>query len=249
MQQFIPRVALATTISLCSITATADAEPVADPPSSWKRELDVGINGSSGNTDSLSGHLGFKAGYEDTHKKWRFDSAYDNASTDGETNRNQFFADLQRDWLWTDSPWFAFAQGRYDWDEFRAWDSRISVSAGPGYQFIDNDSWNVRGRLGLGGYQTFGDDDSGFVPEALLGFNADWTISERESLEFATTFFPNLEDSGEFRNITTLDWKMKMNERGSLAMKIGLSNEYDSLAAEGTEKNDFKYYLALVWAM
>ena len=40
-----------------------------------------------------------------------------------------------------------------------------------------------------------------------------------------------------------------MEERGKLAMKIGLSNEYDSEATGDDEKNDFKYYLALVWGM
>ena len=61
--------------------------------------------------------------------------------------------------------------------------------------------------------------------------------------------YTSLEESGEYRNITNLNWKMAMGDNRNLAMKIGLSNEYDSLAAPGTETNDFKYNLSLVWAL
>ncbi|MEN8166408.1 MAG: hypothetical protein ABFR65_02900 [Pseudomonadota bacterium] len=83
----------------------------------------------------------------------------------------------------------------------------------------------------------------------MVGLHAGWTLSECESPAFDTTFYPNLEESGEFRNLTTLGWKMSMTQGGSLAMKIGLSNEYDSLASDDTEKNDFRYYLSQVWGL
>ncbi|MEW8563968.1 MAG: DUF481 domain-containing protein, partial [Candidatus Thiodiazotropha sp.] len=82
-----------------------------------------------------------------------------------------------------------------------------------------------------------------------LGFDAAWTISERESVDFKTTFYPSLEQDGEYRNISSFNWRMTMSEQGALAMKIGLINEYDSLAAPGTEKSDFKYNLSLVWGL
>ncbi|MEN8179227.1 MAG: DUF481 domain-containing protein [Pseudomonadota bacterium] len=256
MTQAARCLALATTISLCSFNVMAE-EPVKSDEGllstgllqGWKRELDIGINGSSGNSESLSAHAGFKADYEDSEDVWKFRTAYDNASSDGEESRNQFFADLEKDWLWTDSAWFAFAQGRYDWDEYKDWDHRIALSAGPGYQFVKNKIWDISGRMGLGVNKTYGDADEDLTPEALLGMHVGWTISERESIDFNTTFYPSLENGGEYRNITTFDWKMKIEESGKLAMKVGLSNEYDSEATGDVEKNDFKYYFALVWGM
>lgn len=250
------RWALATSLTITPLPTLAD-EPVESDNGllssgllkNWKRELEVGINGSDGNSESLSIHAGFKADYEDSEDVWKFRTAYDKASSDGEESRNQFFADLEKDWLWSDSPWFAFAQGRYDWDEYKDWEHRLSFSVGPGYQFIKNSTWNVKGRVGLGGNKTYGDEDEDFTPEALIGLNVGWTISERESIDFATTFYPSLENSGEYRNLTTFDWKMNMHENGKLAMKIGLINEYDSEAGEDVENNDFKYHLSLVWAL
>lgn len=235
------------TLTLCALVAIS--APLAAKESGWKNEVEAGLNGSSGNSDSLSLHAGYTAAYKDEEDGWKFAAAYDKAKSDGVESRNQFFADLQKDWYWSGSPWFSFAQGRYDWDRFKEWDYRLSASGGAGYEFINNDTWYLTGRFGLGGNKTYGDLEEAFTTEAIVAFNAAWTISERESVEFNTTFYPNLEESGEYRNISAFNWKMKMTDKGSLAMKIGLINEYDSLAPEGTEKSDFKYNLSLAWGL
>ena len=243
----LSRLATLTLCTLCVITLPLAAAEEEAP--SWKHEIDAGLNGSSGNSESMNLHTGYTGSYKDDDHGWKITAAYDKAESDGEESRNQFFADLLKDWYWSDSPWFAFVQGRYDWDEFKEWDYRLSASAGAGYEFIDNDSWYLAGRLGLGGSKTYGGEDEESTPEAILGLEAEWNISERESVDFKTTFYPSLEESGEYRNITTFNWKMAISARGNLAMKIGLINEYDSLAPEGTDKSDFKYNLSLVWGL
>jgi putative salt-induced outer membrane protein YdiY len=215
----------------------------------WKHELEAGFNGSTGNSESTNIHTGYSGRYKDADHGWKFIAAYDKAKSDGVESRNQFFADLLKDWYWSDSPWFAFTQGRYDRDEFKDWDYRLSASGGVGYEFIKSDTWYLAGRLGLGGNKTYGAQDEVFTQEALFGLDASWTISERESVDFKTTYYPSLEESGEYRNISALNWRMTMLEQGTLAMKIGLINEYDSMAAPETDKSDFKYNLSLVWGL
>jgi putative salt-induced outer membrane protein YdiY len=233
------------TICLFNLTST----PLFAEGEVWKNEIEAGLNGATGNSESTSIHLGYSGKYKDEDHGWKLISAYDKAKSDGEISRNQFVADLLKDWYWNSSPWFAFTQGRYDWDEFKDWDYRLSGSGGIGYEFIHNDSWYLVGRIGLGGNKIYGDIEEEFTQEATLGLDAAWTISERESVDFKTTFYPSLEEDGEYRNITAFNWKMVMFEQGSLAMKIGMLNEYDSQAAPGTEKSDFKYNLSLVWGL
>ena len=237
--------------SLATLTlyVVAISTSLAEDTSDWKHDVEVGLNGSSGNSESLSLHAGYNASYKDADHGWKFATAYDKAKSDGVESRNQFIADLQRDWLMHDSPWFAYAQGRYDWDKFKDWDYRLSASGGAGYAFLNTDSWRLTGRLGVGGNKTFGDMEETFTPEALIAFDGAWSISEREAVDFNTTFYPNLDKSGEYRNLSSFNWKMQINDRGTLAMKIGLINEYDSLAPEGTDRNDFKYNLSLVWGL
>jgi putative salt-induced outer membrane protein YdiY len=215
----------------------------------WKHEIELGLNGATGNSESISIHTGYSGKYKDHNHGWKLFTAYDKAKSDGEISRNQFFADLLKDWYWNESPWFAFIQGRYDWDEIKDWDYRLSGSVGIGYEFVHTERWYVVGRIGLGGNKTYGDMDEVYTREASLGLDSSWAISERESVEFKTTFYPSLEERNEYRNITAFNWKMVMSAQVKLAMKIGLINEYDSLAAPDTDKSDFKYNLSLVWGL
>lgn len=241
------------------ITLTLSAFPAIAPPcaadeasslaTGWKHQVEVGINGSSGNTDATHIHAGYAADYADEQGTWKLVSAYDKSESDGEASRDQFFADLKKAWLWPDSPWFAFGQGRYDRDRFKDWDYRIAASGGIGYQLLQSDTWDIAGRLGLGGHLSRGEDYEMSTPEIIVALDAAWTITEREALSFTTAFYPSLDEAGEYRNLTTLDWIMKITEPGRLSMKLGLSNEYDSLASDESEKNDFKYHLSLVWEM
>jgi putative salt-induced outer membrane protein YdiY len=228
---------------------TSDVQASSEAEDSWEHELDLGINGATGNSQAFSLHAGFKSDFTSPDSEIKFKTAYDRSSTDGEESRNQFFADLLKNWLLSESPWFFFSQGRYDWDRYKDWDYRIALSGGAGYQFVKNSRWDIYSRAGLGGNRTYGGDDEEVTKEALLGFQAGWTISDHESLVFDTTFYPSLEEDGAYRNITTLDWKLALQRESKLAMKIGLSNEYDSEASGDEKRNNFKYYLSLVWGL
>jgi putative salt-induced outer membrane protein YdiY len=236
-----------TALALC-LTALLTT-PLFAEGETWLHEIDLGLNGVTGNSESITIHTGYSGKYKDENHGWKLIAAYDKAKSDGEISRNQFFTDLLKDWFWNANPWFAFLQGRYDWDELKDWDYRLSGSAGLGYEFVHDESWYVVGRIGLGGNETYGDMEEVFTKEASFGLDASWIISERQSVDFKTTFYPSLEEDGEYRNITTFNWKMLMSEQERLGIKIGLSNEYDSLAAPGTEKSDFKYNLSLVWGL
>jgi len=215
----------------------------------WKRRVDIGVTGAAGKSENMDITAGFSASYEDEDTRWAHRTAYQRQESDGAVSENNFFATLQRDWLRPDSPWFHFAQGRFDWDEFKDWDYRLAGSGGAGYDFIKRDDYRLRGRAGLGGNQTVGGEREEFTPEALLGLDVDWRINSRQSLTFANTLHPNLGESGEFRNLTELNWNFDLDKEAGLGLKIGLSNEYDSLAGNDVDKNDFQYTGSLVWGL
>jgi putative salt-induced outer membrane protein YdiY len=237
-----------TLLSLCLTTLAST--PLFAEGEGWLHEVDLGLNGVTGNSESTTIHTGYSGKYKDEDHGWKLITAYDKTKSDGEISRNQFFTDMLKDWFWNGSPWFAFFQGRYDWDEFKDWDYRLSGSTGIGYEFIHNDSAYVVGRLGVGGNKIYGDiEEELLTKEASIGLDASWSISDRQSVDFKTTFYPSLEEGGEYRSLTAFNWKMVVSEQNRLSMKIGLINEYDSLAAPGTERSDSKYNLSLVWGL
>ena len=217
--------------------------------SGWKRSASVGINGTSGRSDDLKISAGLKANYQDEHKRWAAETRYYRNSADGALTDHSVFASLRRDWLQPESPWFSFAHGRIDFDEFKNWDYRIGLDGGLGYTFIQTGNYRLLGRAGLGASHTFGGLRDEFTPEAPLGLEVDWKINDRQQFAFSNTLYPNLRDKGELRNQTTMDWRYLIDQDAGLSLKISLFNEYDSLSETGVSKYDFKYSGALEWSL
>lgn len=214
----------------------------------WNRQLELGLNGAEGNSQNLNFRSAFKTDYEDKEDRWLYSMVYRTASSDGNTTQKQFYAELFKDWLIPGKNYFYFANGRYDWDEFQDWDSRWSGFGGIGYQFLDDEKWNVRGRAGVGGNQemggTLGDE---FTTEALLGVEVDYQIKDGHSVAFTNYLYPSLEDAADFRNVTTLDYIITIDRDKGVDLKLGLSNEHDQSTPTTAKKNDLTYYASLIW--
>jgi putative salt-induced outer membrane protein YdiY len=214
----------------------------------WNKQVQLGLTGSSGNSDNMDVLAGVRGNYADETQRWQFDSGYFRASTDGAETKNQAFAMLLRDFLFTGKRYFAFASTRYDYDQFQEWDHRLSLAAGMGYAFIDREKFDLRGRAGIGGTKTFGSPgDDEWVPEAVLRLETEWLPAERQKVTAYTTFHPSLSDGGEFRNLTGVDWSLLISDGLGLSLNLGVQNEYESDVAPGIEKNDLLYRAALLY--
>lgn len=215
----------------------------------WERRFDLGVAGSAGKSRNMQVNAGFAADYDSDYTRISSKTAYFSASSDGERTDNSFYSSINRDWLRPETPWFHFAGGRVDLDEFKDWDYRINGNGGFGYEFYNTDNFLFVGRTGLGFSQTFGGEREEFTPEGLLGLETKWKISEYQRIHFANTLYPNLKDSSEFRNLSSFDWVLDLNSYAGVALKVGLLNEYDSATEEGISKNDFKYTVSLSWSL
>lgn len=214
----------------------------------WNRRLELGLNGAEGNSQNLNFRAGFFTDYEDDEDRWLYSMIYRTSSSDGTTTEKRFNAELFKDWLLPDEDYFYFANGRFDWDEFQDWDTRWSGFGGVGYQFLQDDKWNIRGRAGIGGNQEMGGTQGDeFTLEALLGVEAEYTIKDGHFIAFTNYLYPSLEDSSEFRNNTTLDYVITIDRDKGIDLRLGLANEHDASAPSSTKKNDFTYYIAMVW--
>lgn len=224
--------------------AAAGKQPWLRKPDSmknWKITLDAGVNGSTGNTENFDIVVGAQAVREVETMLTRFEVGYIRGQSGGMVDEHEAFAEAFNEWYFTDSRWSVFAKARYDDDEFEAWINRISATAGVGYLLIDRDKLNVRLRAGAGGRYDGGAIDE-FSPEALFGGELEYLITSRQTLTASTEFYPALDDFGEFRNISKVEWKMALDEAAKLHLKIGAQNEYDSLPGPGSKNNDLMYY-------
>jgi len=205
----------------------------------WKRTFQLGISGAQGNTKNNDVLAALDMDYEDDEKRWAFDAAYRFGRADGETNKHDAFTQLRRDWLLNGSPWFVFAIGRFDYDQFKSWTYRLNGSGGIRYQFVKTESFEFQGLLGPSVTKQFRESD--FFVEALVSLEGTWKISKNHSLYVANTIYPALNDLGEFRNLSTLAYKWKLMEDPGLSLIAGVDNEYQSSVDGDLKHNDVKY--------
>ena len=205
----------------------------------WKRTFQLGASGAQGNSKTNDVLAALDLSYADEERRWAFGAAYRFGVADGETTRNDAFAELRRDWLFRDSRWFLFANGRFDYDDFRSWTYRVSGAGGVGYEFVKNERFDLRGLLGPSLTKEFQEDQ--FFVEALVGLEAIWKISKNHSIGLTNRFFPALNDLGEFRNLSILAWKWRLLDEPGLSLIAGVDNEYQSAVESGSKHNDLKY--------
>jgi len=215
----------------------------------WKRRFDLGLAGSAGKSRNHQINIAFNADYDTDFTRISHRTAYFRAKSEGDLSDHSFYSTINRDWLRPGTPWFHFAGGRVDWDEFKDWDLRANANGGVGYEFVKTDNWLLLGRSGLGFNQTFGGEREEFTPEGLIGVETTWDMNDHQHVEFSNNLYPSLRDMGEYRNLTAFDWVLDLNSYVGVALKLGLLNEYDSATEEGISKNDFKYTVSLAWKL
>lgn len=213
----------------------------------WHSQIELGLTGSSGNSNVASFRGALKAERETETERSTADASYFVTENRSETTRNEFTVGLIHDRMLPESPWFLFVKGRYDFDQFRPWRHRLGGHGGLGITLVKRDDLELNARLG-GGLVKELDGERELRPEGLIGTAlVRWNLTEKQTLSVNTSFFPDLAEWGEFRVLSNLDWKLKLDTASGLSLKIGIANEYESVTDNGAKHNDLKYYSALVF--
>lgn len=229
------------------------APPPAPPPPEWKITGELGVNGQKGNVDNQDLRAAVTALLETPDHRWQFGAGWQRSETEDVKTKEQGYVLGLKDFLYPGSPWFWFLAARMDWDDFQIWDSRFTGGAGAGYTHYDTEEFKLRYRAGLGYAREFNVDEDAFPDyeddrwEAILGGEFSWKMTKSQALEGRVTWFPDLEESGEYRIVGSLAWSINLNESGSLALKAGVEDEYDTHRVDPAEENDFKYFVALLF--
>ena len=211
----------------------------------WNRSINVGLNGTSGDTNTANLTIGYNFNYADDFKRWRFTGRYFYNNTDDGDDDNNARIDLRRDWLVPESRWFGFAVFRYQFDQFESWNHRTILSAGPGFHLVDTEAHILDTNVGPTFTREFGDRQAQ-KGELLWGIDWSWTISKKQSFTLGNNlFYEYRPTAGEYRNLTTGEYKVLLRDDPKLNLVAGVENEYETDVEPGDKKNDLRYYLAL----
>lgn len=232
-------------------TQPADLDAAKGPfrllPDPWTGSIDAGLSGSTGNSENFS--LRVNAGADriiEDVAETRLSARYTYKSDNGNDTDNRFEANARHDWLFAESPWRAFARASYEYDEFQDYDHRISAGGGLGYEFIDNDTTLLVGRIGAQGTWELGRADGDrFTPEGILGIDFEHQLTERQKIYFTGDYLPALDDFWRYRVVARAGWEILIDPDANLFLKAGVENRYDSSPGPDTDRNDLDYFLTV----
>lgn len=213
-----------------------------EPAPEWKSRIDLGFAFSDGNTENSNLTLSFKTVRDTEKEKTTFDAAYYFAEDSGETSENKATVGLNHDWKLPNSPWLFFARGRFDYDEFNSWRRRITAGGGVGYKFYDEEDFTLTGRAGLVAVREYESDRDDIRVEGLLGIDLTWQIDKTQAFELSSTYFPDLEETGEFRALTSAKWTLNLPQYDGASVFVGVQHEHQSVVDAGRENDDILIY-------
>jgi len=217
-------------------------------PTPWDLGFELGLNGAEGINQALSFRTGGHIKRETEF--WKFDTTliYNKNTANGIDTQNNSLLDVRIDRKLGESPWSLFFLNQELYDEFQAYDLRVSLSSGLGYQFIDTEHIDLVGRLGTGASHELGGPDDRWAYEALFGMEYDHELSKTQRLSAKVDYFPEWENFDFYRVVTDVGWEIDLDRPGNLSLKFAVINRYDS-TPNGADPNELNYSVLLIWGI
>jgi len=150
--------------------------------------------------------------------------------------------------VFTGSPWSWFVQTAVEYDEFKAFDARVSGNTGLGFEFFKNDFSTLTGRFGASTSKEIGGIDDEVKPEILYGFEYERKISERQKASASVDYFPDVTDAHDYRLNAKASWEVVVDPDWGLSLKLSANNRFDSTPDPGNSKNDIDYSALMLWS-
>ena len=198
-------------------------------PTPWDTSIELGINGSSGTSESLSIRTGGYIKRESRFSKLDLSTSYNRTTNGGEATQDNAQLDARNDWLLDESsPWTLYATGNLFYDHFAAFDAQVNANTGVGYRFLHEPGLNLIGRMGAGTSREVGGPDDRWVPESLLGVEYSQQLSSTQKFYSKLDYFPEWEEFGEYRLVADIAWEIALVQPSNLSLKIAASDRFDS---------------------
>ena len=149
-------------------------------PVDWDGGLEVGINGTDGNSQTFSMRSGGNLKRKTEFHELSGDITYLRTEAGGIETQHNAIANGKYERYFGDVPWSLFFKDMLEYDEFKAFDLRLVMNMGLSYQYIKTDTMSLKGRFGAGTSHEFGGPDDEWVPELVYGADFDHQLSKRQ---------------------------------------------------------------------
>ena len=164
---------------------------------------------------------------------------------DGKGTRDDQFLFGKYDYFFS-KQLFAYLTSRLDRDAIRDLNLRTTGGAGAGYQFIENDTLDLFGEMGLSYVnEDFVNDfdDQSYVAGRVAGHFGWWILKDRLRFTEDLEVLLGIEDVDDWFAISESALTWKWTEQWSA--NAGIRFEYDNTPATGFDRADTKYTVGI----
>lgn len=214
----------------------------------WDASLEFGMQGTEGNSTTYNMRVGGQAERKtDIHRHTIKFTHIDNSKQHKKTALSTLI-DARWERMFGKSRWSYFAHSLTEFDEFKAFDVRISADTGLGFEWFKTDDARLLTRLGGSASREVGGPNNGYTPEISSGIEWKHKLSERQNVFAQVDYFPDVTDLTDFRLNSRAEWEMIVSRRWGLSLKMSVIDRYDS-TPEGARPNDLNYSFLMLWAL
>lgn len=217
------------------------------PSEVWDGSFAFGLNGKSGNSESLNINLELAMNREDDSKITDLVLNYFYGRDEISTNVDRLFSQARQERKLANENLSWYYSIAYDKDRFRDFDYRISLHSGLGALLYELADRSMRTRLGAGASREFGGPMDEWVPELQLGLDWERHLTQRTRLYSNLDLFPNVEDFSDYRLNLRTGLETLLDEALDMRLRAFVFDRYDSTPGVGFNGNDLDYGLALVF--
>ncbi|MBX9579243.1 MAG: DUF481 domain-containing protein [Gemmataceae bacterium] len=223
--------------------------PSPPPPPLWKGGVELGVNGSQGNSDVLSLRLGANADRRTERNLFHMDLLYTLSRQDGMTRQDQALLNLRDELLFPGNPYSLFSATQVEYDQFRAYDLQVGSYLGVAYRWVKTDATLFKTRVGAGAVRQMdlsGTAPSRWVPEAVVGGDWNHRFTDRQGFVSSLDVFPNLSQIGQFRVRARAGYEIVLAPEYGMVLRLGVQDRYDSSPGPA-KRNDVNYFTTLLF--
>ncbi len=232
-----------------AITIVGESPPPPVARKLWYGGFEFGINGSQGNADVTNLRLGLNADRKTDRNRFHTDLLYTLSNQDSRATQNQAIWNMRDEILFKNSPWSVFTASQLEFDQFRAYELRVGNYAGLAYLWLKTDRTRFATRAGAGAVREVSFDDGPpdrWVPEAVLGYDFNRRLTDRQGFVSSLDVYPNLSQIGQFRVRTRIGYEILIDPQWNMVLRLGVQDRYDSNPGP-SKRNDLNYFTTLMF--
>jgi len=215
----------------------------------WDRNLSLGYNKTSGNTDTSQLSLDLFLNRNEKHKNeiTLKGSAYYSSSNKNMDAQKWYGSGRYAFSFRGNKKWYNFYKMEADHDRFADVDYRLIPSSGIGYWFYDLPELKAMAEVAIGyertNYKNIDDSEEVvLIPRAFF----EKAVFKNSKFTEDVVFYPAIDDPEDYRLRSETIFTSPLSEK--LSLNLSLIDEYDAKPAKDAKKNDVRLISSLTYS-